>query len=103
MPSARPRSRSQARSATVALLPGITTTSASARSAGSVTHRTSTPGSQASASTSVELEMRGSRIAATRSHCSPIGGCGWPTTRWACTDTESSVSSHKPSSNGMTP
>ena len=47
--------------------------------------------------------MRGNRIAATRSHCSPIGGCGWPTTRWACTDTESSVSSQKPSSNGMTP
>ena len=39
------------------------------RSAGSVTQRTSTPGSQASASTSVEFEMRGSRIAATRSHC----------------------------------
>ena len=70
----QPRSRSQARSATVALLPGSTIRSVSARSAGSVTQRTSTPGSQASASTSVELEIRGSRTAATRSHCAPRGG-----------------------------
>jgi hypothetical protein len=83
MPSANPRSRSQPRSATVDLLPGMTTTSASGRSAGSVTQRTSTPGSQASASTSVELEIRGSRIAATRSHWSPTGGCGRPTMRCA--------------------
>ena len=97
MPSARPRSRSQPRSDTVALLPGITITSASARSAGSVTQRTSTPGSHASASTSVEFEMRGNRIAATRSQSRPRGGCGSPTTRCASTDTESSVSSHSPS------
>ena len=87
----------------MALLPGITTTSASARSAGSVAQRTSTPGSHASASTSVELEMRGRRIAATRSHSCPRGGCGSPTTRCASTETESSASSQSPSLYGMTP
>ena len=81
----------------MALLPGTTTTSAPATSAGSLTHRTDTPGSQASASTSVELEIRGSRTAATRSHWLPIGGAGRPTTPWASTDSESSASSQNSS------
>ena len=64
----RPRSRIQPKSATVDLVPGTTITSVSAKSAGSRTQRTSTPGSQASASTSVELEIRGNRSTAIRSH-----------------------------------
>ena len=64
--AASPRSRSQARSETVARDPGSTTRSASARSAGLVAKRTSTPGSAASASTSVKLLIRGSRTTATR-------------------------------------
>ena len=88
----------------MALLPGITTTSASARSAGSATQRTSTPGSQASASTSVELEMRGSRIAATRSQSVAARWLRVARRRGAAsTDTESSASSHSPSVYGMTP
>ena len=64
--AARPRSRSQARSETVARDPGSTTRSASARSAGLVAKRTSTPGSAASASMSVKLLIRGSLTTATR-------------------------------------
>jgi hypothetical protein len=43
-------------------------------------NRTRTPGSIASASASVALEMRGNRITATRSHVSPRGGPGRPST-----------------------
>ena len=57
-PGPGPRSRIQPRSATVDLVPGTTITSVSAKSAGSLTQRTNTPGSQANASTSVELEIR---------------------------------------------
>jgi hypothetical protein len=103
MASASPRSRNHRRSDTVALLPGITTTSTSARSAGSATHRTSTPGSHASASTSVVFEIRGSRIAATVSHSVPRGAPGLPTVRWTSTDNESSASSHSSSLYGTTP
>src|SRR6476659_4253819 len=63
--AARPRSRSQTRSETVARDPGSTTRSASARSAGLVAKRTSTPGSAASASTSEKLLIRGNLITAT--------------------------------------
>ena len=98
-----PRSRSQPKSATVDLVPGSTITSVSARSAGSRTQRTSTPGSQASASTSVELEIRGNRSTATRSHWEPRGGLGVPRTRWASTGTASSVSSQRSSVYGSTP
>ena len=68
--------RNHSRSETVDLLPGSTTRSASAIRDGSLTHRTATPGSHASASTSVEFETRGSRIAATRNHSRPTGGAG---------------------------
>ncbi len=72
--AAIPCARSQARSATVARLPGSTTRSASASWRGEVVQRTATPGSQASASTSVALQIRGSRTAATRSPSAPRGG-----------------------------
>ncbi len=71
--AASPCSRSQARSATVARLPGSTTRSAAATSAGEAVQRTVTPGSAPRASTSVELEVRGSRIAATDSRSAPAG------------------------------
>src|ERR1035441_6719002 len=61
--AARP---SQPRSATVARDPGSTTRSASARSAGVTANRTETPGSAASASTSVKLLIRGNFTTATR-------------------------------------
>ena len=97
MASARPRSRSQPKSATVALLPGITMTSISARSAGSLTQRTTTPGSQASASISVEFEIRGSRTAPIRNSCRPCGATGTPTSAPVTADNESSASSHSSS------
>src|ERR1019366_3233898 len=64
--AAKPRSRSHARSDTVARVPGSTTRSASASSAGAVANLTSTPGSAASASRSVKLLIRGSRTTLTR-------------------------------------
>ncbi|SIC55134.1 Uncharacterised protein [Mycobacteroides abscessus subsp. abscessus] len=81
----------------------MTTTSASAISAGCAAHRTVTPGSQASASISVELEIRGSRTAATLNHSWPIGSLVCPTCPEATTETESSASSHNWSSYGSTP
>ena len=65
----------------MALEPGSTTRSASAISAGSMVSRTLTPGSVASASASVALEIRGSRTTATRSHSAPRGAAGRPSTR----------------------
>ncbi len=101
--SAIPVRRNHSRSCTVAFEPGSTTRSASASRDGSVAHCTLTPGSQASASTSVELEMRGRRTAATRSHCVPTGRPGLPTGASAVVPRESSASSHRASSNGTTP
>ena len=101
--SASPVRRSQARSATVAFDPGSTTRSASSTRDGSVTYRTATPGSQASASASVALEIRGNRTTATRSHCDPCGGDGRPSTPSVTADSESSASSHSPSAHGSTP
>ena len=106
---ASPRSRSQARSATVARLPGRITRSASVISAGEVTNRSATPGSAASGSVSVKLLIRGSRITATRSTSPPASPSpftgprgGWssgPAPRLS----ESSASSHSPAVHGSTP
>lgn len=72
--SASPRSRSQARAFTVPRVPGTTTRSASASSSARSTNRTTTPGSAASASTSVKFDISGTAHTATRSTSSPTGG-----------------------------
>ena len=102
---ASPRSRSQARSATVARLPGRITRSASAISAGEVTNRSATSGSAASGSVSVKLLIRGSRTTATRS-TSPPGAAPPPGPAPPGTAprlSESSASSHSPAVHGSTP
>lgn len=68
-----------------------------------MTQCTDTPGSHASASTSVVLEILGNRTAATRSHCEPSGGRGLPTGASGTVPSESSASIHNPSANGTTP
>src|SRR5439155_18407707 len=101
--SASPVARSQSRSATVDLLPGRTTRSAAATSAGFAVRRTATPGSAARASTSVPLEIRGRRTTATVSHSVPRGGAGRPTSRPSSYDSESSVSTPRSPRQGSTP
>ena len=100
-PSASPRSRSQARSDTVALLPGMTTTSASAQVGG-----VGDPPDQHAGLAGQRLHVGrvGDPRQPDRRHPqprpSPRGGCGSPTMRCGCTDSESSASSHRPSANG---
>ena len=60
-----PRDRIHCRSDRVEREPGNTTRLAEATSAGSAVTRTETPGSAASASTSVVFEIRGNRTTAT--------------------------------------
>ncbi len=72
--SASPRSRSQASARTVPRVPGSTTRSASTSSSGRSTNRTTTPGSAASASTSVKFDISGTAATATRSTSAPCGG-----------------------------
>ena len=97
--SARPRSRSQARSATVDRVPGSTTTSAPDSARGLSANTTSSPGSRQSASRSVKLEMRGSTTTATRVRSTSGDGAA-ARSRSA---SASSLSSHSPGSHGSTP
>ncbi len=94
-----PRSRSQPRSASVARVPGITTTSAECSARGWSTNATSTCGSRPSASMSVKLLIRGSLTTATRRR-SPASGAA---AARSPTERESSESSHSSGSHGSTP
>ena len=85
----------------MAFVPGTSTRSARATSAGERVKRTLTPGSAVSASTSVKLLIQRSRTTATSSVSPAAGRDGLG--RGASSASESSASSHIPSSHGRTP
>ena len=101
MAAARPVSRSQPRSLTVARVPGRITRSASSSWPGVAARSTMTPGSAASGSTSVTLDIRGSRTTTTRRLAAPCGGRA--ARGRESRSRESSASSHRSLRQGSTP
>ena len=97
--SRRPRPRSEARSETVARVPGSTTRSGRPNSSARATQRTCTPGSATSGSRSVKLDRRGSSSTATSSRFVAAGAADGVGDRAS----ESSASNSSPSRKGNTP
>ncbi len=85
------------RARTVPRVPGTITRSASASSSGRSTNRTTTPGSAASASTSVKLDISGTAHTAIRSTSSPRGGATADSRTLPRSETRSPSSSSMPS------